>query len=194
MEPPDNRADDETPVAVFCRMVRERSAENATAMRLLFGHRLLAQCMGILRLEVDSMVRVIYLLEASPARRAELLEASASGGLWQRENGKGRVTDREMVELANRLQGWTASVYKFGCGFIHLSRYHDYNDTDPLSLVSHEDRRAILDHMRSYHGGPHWEHPTFEELAWFFPMVFEKIRSNLESYVKRLEGGAEAAE
>ena len=42
--------------------------------------------------------------------------------IWQRENGRGRVTDREMVDLANRLQGWTASVYEFGRGFIHLSR------------------------------------------------------------------------
>lgn len=178
--------------AVFCRMVRERSAENAEAMRLLFGRRLLAQCMGVLRLEVDSMVRVIYLLAAPPERRADLLEAAASGGLWQRESGKGRVTDREMVDLADRLNGWTASVYKFGCGFIHLSRYHDYNDTDPLALVSEGDRRAILLHMRNYHGGPPSEHPTFEELAWYFPMVFEKIRSNLECYVKRLEAGAGA--
>ena len=183
---------EENPISVFCRMVRERSVENAKAMHLLFGHRLSAQCMGVLRLEVDSMIRVIYLLEASPVRREELLETSAEGGLWKRENGKGRVTDREMVDLANYFQGWTASVYKFGCGFIHLSRYHDYNDTDPLSLVSADDRRAILDHMRRYHGGPETEHPTFDELSMYFPRVFEKIRSNLKCYLKDLESEAGA--
>jgi len=183
----DTKGDD---LDTFCRMVRQRSAENAQAMHLLFTAGLLANCMSTLRQEVDSLVRTIYLLATSdPSRREELLRDAARGMMWKRENGHGRVTDREMVDLATRLRGWTASVYKFGCGFIHLSRYHDYNTTDPLSLVSDEDRRSILDHMRYYHGGPESEHPTFEELARYIPRVFEKIRSNLECYVKNLESG-----
>lgn len=177
-------------LATFCRMVRQRSAENAQAMRLLFNNRLLANCMSILRQEVDSLVRTIYLLATNdPSRREELLRDAAKGMMWQRENGHGRVTDREMVDLATRLRGWTASVYKFGCGFIHLSRYHDYNTTDPLSLITDEERLSILDHMRYYHGGPESEHPTFEELASYIPRVFEKIRSNLECYIEQLESG-----
>jgi hypothetical protein len=36
------------------------------------------------------------------------------------------MTDREMIVIAHELQGWTQSVYKFGCAFIHLSSLHDY--------------------------------------------------------------------
>lgn len=71
------------------------------------------------------MVRVIYLLSIDDrAHRAELLSAAVCGRTWQRASS-GRITDREMVELADRLHGWDRSVYRFGCAFIHLSSYPD---------------------------------------------------------------------
>jgi hypothetical protein len=45
-----------------------------------------------------------------------------------------------MVDLAQILQGWTRSVYKFGCAFIHLSSLHDYNERDPLSQLPAEEK------------------------------------------------------
>ena len=143
--------------------------------------------MGVLRQEIDSMIRAIYLLQASVRRRRELLDASAQGAMWKRENGKGRLTDAEMVGLAGSLHGWTKSVYQFGCSFIHLSRYHDYPDTDPLSIISDADRTSILQHMRKYHQGPSSDRPSFDELASYFPGVLRKIRANLEHYLLDLE-------
>lgn len=51
-----------------------------------------------------------------------------------------------MVDIAQKLQGWTQSVYKFGCTSIHLSGLHDYKDGAPLALLSQEDR--TLQHLR----------------------------------------------
>jgi hypothetical protein len=77
---------------------------------------------AVLRQELDSMIRVIYLLSQSDiAFRDELIQASVEGKQWVAKGTKHRVTDKEMVELANELHGWTESVYRFGCAFIHLS-------------------------------------------------------------------------
>ncbi|MGD1002427.1 MAG: hypothetical protein ABSA67_17185 [Candidatus Brocadiia bacterium] len=166
-------------VAVFCRQVRQRSDEHRKAVERLSG--LHGQIVSILRQELDSMVRVIYLLSISDRqRRDELIEDCVAGRKW-------RVTDKEMVDLANELQSWTRSVYLFGCSFIHLSPYHDYRERDPMEMISEKERRAILEHMRSYHGGPVGDHPSFQDLAPYLPAVFEKISSNLDCYIKDLE-------
>lgn len=171
----------------FLRQVRSRSQEHREAMRLLAGAGLAGQMVAILRQELDSLVRVIYLLEQRPSRRAELIGASVRGERWRRHNSPAPVTDREMVDLAQSLQGWTQSVYKFGCAFIHLSALHDYNDRDPFTLLPAAEKADILEHCRSYHGGPIGETVGFGELIPFLPRVFEKIADNLECYLKELE-------
>ena len=132
-------------IDAFCRQVRSRSKEHQQAMRLLSDAGLAGQMVAILRQELDSMVRVIYLLAQPPDRRDVLIDASVKGEKWSQQNSKGAVTDKEMVHLAQRLQGWTLSVYKFGCAFIHLSSLHDYNDRDPLVQLPIEERDDILD-------------------------------------------------
>jgi len=134
------------------------------------------------------MVRVIYLLaQGDRSYRTQLIKASVDGTLWTAQGKARRVTDREMVELAQTLHGWTASVYRFGCAFIHLSQHHDYRDRDPMDAIDEDEHRAILDHLRYYHGGPASNDAGFQDIVRFLPMVFEKIADNLECYVKELE-------
>jgi hypothetical protein len=159
-------------------------------MQLLSQAGLAGQMVAILRQELDSMVRVIYLLAQPPDRRGLLIDSSVNGKKWSQQNSKGAVTDKEMVDLAQRLQGWTLSVYKFGCAFIHLSALHDYNDRDPLRQLPIEERDDILRHCRHYHGGPISNEPTFLDLVPYFPSVLKKIADNLECYLKHLESGA----
>ncbi len=156
-------------------------------MRLLSQGGLAGSMVSVLRQELDSMVRVIYLLQQGSRRRDSLVAAAVNGERWSQEASRGKVTDREMVDLAQSLQGWTQSVYKFGCAFIHLSNLHDYNDRDPLSLISVQEREDILHHCRYYHGGPSEPNPRFSDLVPFFPSVLEKLASNLEWYLKDLE-------
>jgi hypothetical protein len=176
-------------LSIFVRQVRNRSAENERVMKVLARMGAAGQMMAVLRQELDSTVRVIYLLAQSEPRRTNLIEASVSGVRWKKENSKSPVTDKEMVDLGRKLQGWCQSVYKFGCAFIHLSNMHDYNDRDPLALVSTEDREEILEHCRAYHGGPNNASPTFSDLIPYLPKAFYKVSANLDFYLKSLEEG-----
>lgn len=174
---------------IFLRQVSNRSSEHQRAMGLLAEARLAGQMVAVLRQELDSMVRVIYLLTQKPERRETLLDASVRGEQWTREASRAKITDKDMVDLAQKLQGWTLSVYKFGCAFIHLSSLHDYNDRDPLFLISSEERHDILEHCRSYHGGPMDDAATFQDLVPYFPRVLDKISGNLDCYLEMLENG-----
>ncbi|KAI3494617.1 hypothetical protein L1887_40596 [Cichorium endivia] len=171
-------------VAVFTRQILSRSSDHKRAMQLLAAANIPSQMMAVLRQELDSMVRVIYLLSQEPASRTILIEASVNGQQWLQPGGRGRVTDREMVELAQQLQGWTRSVYTFGCAFIHLSNLHDYNDRDPMSLLPAKEREAILHHCRYYHGGP--EGSAFIDLLHYLPSILEKVSGNLKCYLAQL--------
>lgn len=174
-------------MAVFTRQILGRSNDHKLAMQLVAAANIPSQMMSILRQELDSMVRVIYLLAQEQSRREALIISSVNGQQWGQPNGRGRVTDREMVELAQHLQAWTLSVYKFGCAFIHLSHLHDYNDRDPMQLLPVEERTAILDHCRHYHGGP--KGSAFIDLVPYLPRVLEKVSGNLVCYLEQLRDG-----
>lgn len=176
---------------VLCRQIRARSAEHKQAMQLLHHGRVISQMIAILRQEVDSMIRVIFLLSIPDITyRQQLIDAAVNGDKWKVKGKNARITDREMVDLAQSLQGWTQSVYKFECAFIHLSNCHDHESRDPLSTLNSSEKADILRHMRHYHGGPSNNNPSFEELSYYFPMVFDKIAGNLECYLNDLEKSA----
>ncbi len=173
----------------FCRQVRERSRENRQALALSQGAELYSNVFGILRQELDSMIRVIFLLSLSDStRRNSLIDDAVNGRIWKK-NAKGRITDREMIELADRLHSWSRSVYRFGCAFIHLSSLHDYRERDPFDRLSQEERTDLLQHLRYYHGGPDSDVPTFQDIVCYLPSVFEKVAGNLEYYLHQLELG-----
>ncbi|NNN06576.1 MAG: hypothetical protein HKL90_11805 [Elusimicrobia bacterium] len=137
------------------------------------------------------MVRTIYLLAINDlAERRRLIRQTLKGERWRIKgaNGKSRkVTDREMVELAQKLRGWTKSVYRFGCAFTHLSDFHNHFAQNPFDGLSEYERFDVLAHMRQYHGGPESDNPNMNELSIYIPMVFRKISENLLCYVEHLE-------
>jgi hypothetical protein len=154
-----------------------------TAVRAIPG-----QMVSILRQELDSLVRVVFLLSQTDREyRNRLIKDSVAGRRWLRRNSRRPVADREMVELTDTLHGWTKSVYAFGCAFIHLSSFHDHEARDPLGQITEGERNMILAHLRYYHGGPNGSSPRFSDIVPFLPMVFTKIADNLECYVKQLE-------
>jgi len=173
----------------FCEILRNRSCEHTEAMKRV--NDLPAMMVSILRQELDSMIRAVYLLSISDFdERKRLIKQTLDGCKWTEltKNGKSKpITDRDMVELSNKLQGWTLSVYKFGCSFIHFSNFHGYTSVNPFTQIDSDEQNNILDHLRYYHGGPMNDTPSFEELARYFPRVFDKIAGNLENYIKDLE-------
>jgi hypothetical protein len=56
-----------------------------------------------------------------------------------------------------------------------------------MELISDEEKTAILEHIRYYHGGPSVKNPKMTDLSPYLPMVFNKIADNLEYYLQCLE-------
>jgi hypothetical protein len=173
---------------IFVRQIRERSRENAQSLLLLHRENLQANVVSILRQELDSLVRVIFLLsQTERAYRNTLIADSVEGRQWTKKGGKGRITDREMVDLSKDLFNWAKNVYEFGCAFIHLSSFHDYATRDPLEKVSTGERATIASYLNYYHLVHLGPDVRFSEILPLLPRVFEKISSNLECYLKKLE-------
>ena len=176
-------------VKKFCNIIRKRSKEHTKAMSRVHG--LPGMMVSILRQELDSMVRTIYLLSVDNIdERNRLIAQTLNGEVWTVTTPKGKkkkVTDREMVKLSNDLHGWTLSVYKFGCAFIHFSNFHDYNECNPFEALNQEEQADILKHLRNYHGGPQTDTPSFDQISMYCPNVLKKITGNLECYVKDIE-------
>lgn len=176
----------------FCEMIRNRSGENKQAMDLLsVSPRVLSPKISILRQELDSMIRVIYLLSLDDlSERRRLIQSTLRGEDWKVRTPKGRlrkITDREMVDLSQRLQGWTRSVYEFGCSFIHLSNLHNHLAENPFERLPYSERQNVISHLRQYQGGPPNDNPDLHELISYLPEILSKISSNLESYLGKLE-------
>ncbi|HHH0188727.1 TPA: hypothetical protein ACPZCO_003207 [Yersinia enterocolitica] len=178
----------------FCTMIRNRSEENVRAMRKLSTlHDVLSPAFSILRQELDSMIRVIYLLQITDLQERErLIKSTLQGEKWQVFTPKGKlknVLDRDMIDISQQLQGWTQSVYRFGCSFIHLSDFHNHQMQNSFQQLTETERQDVLSHMRNYHGGPSNDNPDMKEIAQYLPRILNKISSNLICYVEDLESG-----
>jgi len=184
----------DTDTHTFCTMIRNRSDENRRAMHCFsIPYGVLSPAFSILRQELDSMVRVIYLLQITDlVERQRLIQSTMQGEKWRVSTSEGKsryITDREMVDLAQQLQGWTQSVYRFGCAFVHLSDFHNHLAQNPFQRLQEAERQDVLSHMRNYHGGPLHDNPSMEELSEYLPRVFDKIADNLKCYLEHLERG-----
>jgi hypothetical protein len=178
-------------LTIFCRQVRERSKENRTAIQILHRNALTGNIMGILRQELDSMIRCIFLLSVADMQyRKQLIHDSISGKAWRTKDGKRKITDKEMVDLSKNLHGWTQNLYTFGCGFIHLSAFHDYKDRDPFESLTSDERHNIAHYLHYYHGFVMNDNAKLRDIVYVLPGVFQKISDNLECYVKDLEAGS----
>lgn len=181
---------DMSSLQIFCRQIRNRSIDNKRAIELLFSRNIFGPIIAILRQELDSLVRCIYLLSIDNIDyRNELVEYSISGKKWRSLDGKKVIRDREMVNLAQRLHGWTQSVYTFGCAFIHLSNFHDYENRNPFDSLEEAEFEAVRYYLSYYHGTLIDRNSSLAHITWTLPSVFDKISGNLEFYVKELEEG-----
>jgi hypothetical protein len=175
-----------TPTAQFCRILRDRSAEHTAAARLLFPQGLYGQMIAILRQELDSMVRVIFLTTQSSSNRQHYINQTLSNEKWTLPSTRTLITDRQMVDFANTLYGWPRSVYKLGCAFIHLSAMADYNNVNPFSQLPISEQQDIKQHLHNYHQYPLSDNLSVTSVGPYLLKVLEKISSNLEYEIQRL--------
>ena len=174
----------------ICRIFKERSNENNRAVSLMLQNQVYGQVVSILRQELDSMVRVIYLLQIPIiADRNHYIDQTANNIKWTNHITGKTVTDKEMVDLANNLHGWVKSVYKLGCAFIHLSSLHDYKNENPFLQISPSERNDIKQHLHDYHQFSLTDDLNMQTVTPYLQHIFKKVSDNLAKYVRDLEGG-----
>ena len=168
----------------FCRIVRQRSAENAKAMLALSD--IPSQQVSVLRQELDSMFRVIWMTTRNDLERQRLAEVFTSDGRFLDPNGK-RITDFCMANVARLHYGWVSRIYDFGCKFIHLTKAHDYVNRDPLSDITVAERNEIRTFFHVFHGAVLSENFTYMDVVPLIPSIFAKLQSNLKYELSKLE-------
>ncbi|MES2284104.1 MAG: hypothetical protein V4547_00365 [Bacteroidota bacterium] len=172
----------------FCRIVRERSKEHKKAVNLMLQNGLYGQAISILRQELDSMVRVIFLLEeADLSVRSHFIGQTLKNKKWTLPNSRTIITDRHMVEIADFMFGWTQSVYRLGCAFIHLSPMNDYKNENPFLQLTQEEKDEVREHLNNYHSFPLTNDLTMQTVSPYLQRVFTKVSDNLEYYIGGLE-------
>jgi len=175
----------------FCTILRERSLEHKKAITLMLQNELYGQAISILRQELDSMVRVIFLIEEPDfSIREHYVEQTLENVKWTLPNSRSAITDRQMVELSNLLFGWTKSVYKLGCAFIHLSPMSNYRNENPFLNLDEVEIQDIKNHLHNYHGFPLASDLNMDNISPYLNKVFTKVSDNLEAYIENFENDA----
>lgn len=171
----------------FCQLLRERSAENISSGRLLFNNGLFGQLISVLRQELDSLVRAVFLLSTDINTRQHFISQTFQNAKWTLPNSRTLVTDRNMVDLTDRLHGWTNSVYKLGCAFIHLSPMADYKNTNPFQQLNQTEINNIRQHLHNYHGFQLSDTLNMDTVSPYLLRVLDKVSGNLQCYIGYLE-------
>lgn len=176
------------PKEQFCKILKERSKEHKVAVKLMLENKMYGQIISILRQELDSMVRTIFILEKSDLDvRNHYMSQTLNNQKWTFPNSRALVTDRHMVELSNNLFGWSLSVYKLGCAFIHLSPMSNYTNENPFSYLPDAEIQDIKQHLHNYHNFPLEEELNLETINPYLSKVFTKVTDNLEYNIEQLE-------
>lgn len=177
-------------IDVFYRLVEARSREHHEALPVALRNGWLAIAGSVLRMELDSMIRVIYLVRRGHARERILESCLAGKGFM---DGQTRVSDTVMVRDATNVNEWVRAVYDFGNKFVHLTDAHDYAVIDPFQ--GYEHRGDVIGFLNHYHHGKvasvRLDHgSTLRDIAAYAPHVLDKVTSNLDLYVKDLRAQA----
>lgn len=120
--------------------------------------------------------------------REHYISQTLDGERWVKPNGRA-VTDRCMVNLANRLHGWENYVYNIGCKFVHLSGMANYMESNPFLLVSQPDIEFIKQYLNQYHEFPIESELNMGTITPYLHNVFDKISGNLGCYIDDLRQG-----
>lgn len=174
----------------YIELIKNRSEENRKSISLLFRQNLIGNCLSILRQELDSFIRLMYLGRISDiSERERLMNQTLNGEKWkvQTVNHKWKsVTDREMVEKATELKGYIQFVYKFGCAYIHLSDFHNYKTENPFEKLSFSQQFDIKMYLNQYHGFSQQNELTVSNISPLLLNVFDKISSNMACYYSEI--------
>ena len=177
-------------ISQFIELVKNRSEENRLSLNNLYENHLLGNCISILRQEIDTFIRIIYLGRLdSVHERERLITLTFNDEKWNTltiNNKTKNITDKDMVDIASEIKGYVQYLYKFGCGFIHLSNYHNYKTENPFDRLNLGEQIDIKFYLHQYHGFPIENDLTIETIEYLIPDVFNKISQNMLYYNEQL--------
>jgi len=159
----------------FFNIIKARSDENEKSLHLLLESNCHALVGAIIRMELDSLIRVNDFNSESSVKKEVLLDNFFAGNRWSK-------TDRVMVESISSRIGWAKHIYEFGCALIHLSPYHDWATNDRISNLTNDKRCLIVKAIKEQQYDPTLtlnENFGFNDLIRFAPLIFKKLRDNL---------------
>jgi hypothetical protein len=173
----------------FRRMVTTRSKENRKSFRILYELKHYGNCLSILRQELDSAVRVLYLLNKRQPERDHLIGLTLNNQKWfilGPDGKKQLIVDKTILDFADSLEGWERSVHEFGYSFIHVSNNYNYLLKDPVAGLKGVEKERIGNHIRAYHRPDLPADYTLSDIIPILPAILDKLSGNLESYISRL--------
>ncbi len=98
----------EEQIKQFIRLIRARTIENKSAIQVLINAKFYGVSFGLLRQEIDSLIRVAYLADNSDVRVRKHIRSLVSGQRWRRTTERGKlayVTDKDMLDNPKYLIG-----------------------------------------------------------------------------------------
>jgi hypothetical protein len=104
--------------------VLNRSMQLMKSFDLLLANDCYSSCAGILRMQLDNVLRFHGVLRAKDPH--EVANSVLNGIAIRKiddESGK-KMTDARLVELVKPQIPWVSDVYDFACNYIHLSDQH----------------------------------------------------------------------
>ncbi|WP_010116128.1 hypothetical protein [Acinetobacter sp. P8-3-8] len=160
----------------FSAQINARTLENTEAFEVLFDKQLYGVCIGLLRQELDTLMRLTYLntLEDNN-EKIIIITKSVDLGVWGLNK---RISDADMKKIIPNNIGWANNVYEFGNRFIHLSGFHLYKLEDPITKIDTDELNKIIGYLEDKHGFKKVENLTFQHLLNYLPDVMKKITEN----------------
>jgi hypothetical protein len=152
---------------------------------------LLSTQMSTIREEVDSLLRVIYLLGVNDYNElADIIGNSFDQRMFGPTKADGearRISDKTLIDAAAAQFDWLKTLYDFGCSFIHLTGLHSYQERDPFRMLSPSEREAIAGFVNRYYRATISANSQFTEVAHYLPQIFRKVAENLERLLGDLQ-------
>ena len=173
---------------IFINAVLKRKEENKKAFSWLMEEKLYSLIGSILRLELDSLIRVAYLNSINDINQMEcLLKQFNKGKRWKYE--KQLITDRAMLNnvMWNLGLGWAQPIYDICCAFIHLSPYHDWGEIEPTRAISDLERSSIVQYVKEQQNICLANDFEFSDLVKISSGVFDKLHRNLECEIENFK-------
>jgi hypothetical protein len=139
--------------------------------------------------ELDQVIKIMFLLNNKKSEKDQFISSSINNQKWFRigkNEKKEYITDNELLNFTEKLNGWGKSIYNFGFSFKSLSNNYNYLLKNPIISLEETERSKIYNYIKEYHNKDFPIDFTMDKLIPLLPLVFMKITSELKIELEKL--------